>query len=221
MFVYPNYKKACLFTLIIKRDNRKPQSEFSRRGKIWPGNLRLVMIQVRTPSTSDAFGKICSVSSDLHLLTYGWMKDASCGRSNAHFSTARFGGWEAFPRFAGNGLPGPHAPPLVSSLGRVVRIRNGHPGKYFGAPVLKLLVKVRRTARFVVAQVVLLSNVVGQDCTIQNRHCHQGTLSVSSLFLDATRGSVRGGNGDSASAKHHDPVRWLDFSAAEVSCAHQ
>ena len=110
-------RKACLFTLIIKRDKRKPQSESSRRGKIWPGNLRLVMIQVRTPSTSDAFGKICSVSSDLHLLTYGWMKDASCGRSNAHFSTARFGGWEAFPRFAGNGLPGPHAPPLVSSLG--------------------------------------------------------------------------------------------------------
>ena len=76
-------------------------------------------------------------------------------------------GGEAFSGFAGDTLPRPHAPPLVRSLRRVVRIRNGHSGKHIGAPALKFFSKISGTARFALAKVFAFSDVVGQIVEFQ------------------------------------------------------
>ena len=73
-----------------------------------------------------------------------------------------FGRGKAFSCFAGHRTAGSHAPPLVGSLGRVVRIRNRHSGKYLGTPTLKLLAKVCRPTRLGLDQVLGFSNVIGQ-----------------------------------------------------------
>ena len=114
------------------------------------------MVQVMDPRICKVFG-MHSVPSNLNLPTAIWTPNAIRWRSTAHF-----GGRKAFPRLAGDGAASSHAPPLVSSLWRVVRIGNGHPGQYLRSPFLKLSAKVGRSARFAFVKVVLFSNVVGQ-----------------------------------------------------------
>ena len=100
------------------------------------------------------------------------------------------GGWEAFPCFAGNRAAGPHAPPFVGSLSRVVRIRNGHSGQYLGPPALKLLAKVCRTARLALIQVIGFAHVGGQVVKFKIATAIEVLNQLPVSFPNATRRTV-------------------------------